>query len=169
MNELISTLKNIIHDIKFAEGSSFHWSPANRTITYPSVTLDSNLANWSLLHEAGHAVLNHQNYQSDIELMLMEVAAWEKAKKLAKRVNIQIDEEHIQDCLDTYRDWLHQRSTCPRCGVVSLQINSKQYQCHNCSCLWQVSAARFCRPYRLTKANIKRPLSEPTALSTTFS
>ena len=168
MDKLIVTLKNIIHDINFEKGTAFIWSPSTRTITYPAAP-NSAVAVWSLLHEAGHAALKHQDYQSDIELVLLETAAWDKAKKLARQVEVSIDDEHIQDCLDTYRDWLHQRSTCPRCGVVSLQIDSKQYQCHNCSCLWQVSAARFCRPYRLTKTNIKRPLTEPTTLSTTFS
>jgi hypothetical protein len=103
---------------------------------------------WSLLHETGHGLLVHADYQSDLELLHMEVAAWEKAKELGQAFGVQIDPNHIEDCLDTYRDWLHRRSTCPTCGSVSLQHNSTEYHCHNCNAMWQVSSSRFCRPYR---------------------
>jgi hypothetical protein len=58
-----------------------------------------------------------------------------------------IDEEHIQNCLDTYRDWLHKRSTCPRCDSHGLQT-SEQYKCYNCRAVWRVGNERFCRAYR---------------------
>jgi hypothetical protein len=103
-------------------------------------------------------MLGHQTYRSDFELLLLEVAAWDKAKQLAASQGITMDEEHIQDCLDTYRDWLHERSTCPRCGTVSLQASPSEYNCHNCSASWQVSKSRFCRPYRLSgNQNKKSP------------
>ncbi len=82
---------------------------------------------WALLHEAGHAKLNHVTYNSDIELVLLEAIAWNEAETLAKEFNEQIDPDYIQDCLDTYRDWLHQRSTCPRCGIVSFQESINNY------------------------------------------
>jgi hypothetical protein len=78
---------------------------------------------------------------------------WEKAKQLAESLNYTIDPDHIQDCLDTYRDWLYQRSTCPTCTNCSLQTNSRTYACFNCGTNWNVSSSRMCRPYRkLAKA-----------------
>ncbi len=160
MDALVSKLKYIIPDINFVIASSFSWSPATKTIGYPSKVEDVTVGSWSLIHETGHAVLEHVNYTSDVELLLMEVAAWQEARKIAKKVNLIIDEDHIENCLDTYRDWLHQRSTCPRCGVVSLQLKNRNYQCHNCYMNWHVSSSRFGRPYRMTKpAQTKRPQS----------
>ena len=169
MDELISQLKNIIPGIKFDKSESFCWSPANQTIQYVEATNSQKESSWSLLHEAGHALLSHQDYASDAQLVLLEAAAWEKAKNIGESLGITINEDHIQDCLDTYRDWLHQRSTCPRCGVVCLQTRPEQYKCHNCACIWGVSSARFCRPYRMTTTNTKKPLSESKTLSATFS
>lgn len=168
MDELINKLKYIIPDIKFVPGDTFSWSPATTTISYtPSNTNTVHM--WSLLHESGHAKLGHTNYQSDIELLLMEVAAWEEARSLARQLGTTIDEDHVQNCLDTYRDWLHQRSTCPRCGTVSLQTSPKEYRCHNCAMQWQVSTSRFCRPYRSSKIKqTKRPLSGQKTHSAAF-
>jgi predicted RNA-binding Zn-ribbon protein involved in translation (DUF1610 family) len=60
-----------------------------------------------------------------------------------------LNPDHIQDCLDTYRDWLHRRSRCPTCGMHVLQDKSNSYKCFNCGTSWQVSGRRFARPYRL--------------------
>lgn len=150
MKPLIDQLHALMPAVSFRVGKSFCWSPAESVVTYRK-DMDKKSAQWSLLHEAAHAILEHRTYSSDLELLLLEVAAWEKAKQLAEKFGLALDEEHIQDCLDTYRDWLHQRSTCPRCSVVSLQVSSSEYLCHNCNARWQVSASRFCRPYRLIK------------------
>ncbi len=168
MDAVVNKLKNIIPDIKFVNGQSFRWSPATQTITYPPNFKDRTVAIWSLLHETGHAILHHRDYSSDVELLLLEVNAWGKAKEIGHKLHINIDENHVQDCIDTYRDWLHQRGTCPRCGVVSLQINSHTYRCHNCACEWHVTTSRFCRPYRLTKINTKRPLPVSNVRTATF-
>jgi hypothetical protein len=88
----------------------------------------------------------------------MEVAAWEYAKELAKRYGVSIDEDHVQDCLDSYRDWLYKRSICPACGTKSIQQDQElQYQCFNCRSMWGVAASRFCRPYRQFKTTKKSP------------
>lgn len=140
-------------EVTFIRGQSLHWSPQQQIITYCADTSTSNL--WGLLHEAGHAELGHTSYDSDMELLQLEAAAWDKAEEIATRVDKIIDQEHIQDCLDTYRDWLHQRSTCPRCGIVSFQQSISAYQCYNCHKAWSVTASRFCRPYRLGSENTK--------------
>jgi hypothetical protein len=71
------------------------------------------------------------------------------AVKIGRKYRIKLDNNHIQDCLDTYRDWLHRRSKCPTCGMHVLQKDVRTYQCFNCDASWRVSAGRFARPYRL--------------------
>lgn len=107
---------------------------------------------WSLLHETGHALLDHTSYKADFELLRLEVEAWERAKLLAADLDVAIDEDHIQDCLDTYRDWLFKRSICPQCNTKCLQQGDfVHYRCFNCHTVWRVSSSRFCRAYRSTK------------------
>lgn len=149
MEAILADLKQRLPTIDFIEGQSFRWSPTNKTVSY--IPTEDNLRALSLLHEASHAILEHIDYSSDFALLLMEVAAWEEARSLAYELGIEVDEDYIQDRLDSYRDWLHQRSTCPRCNSVSLQAETSWYHCHNCSATWQVSTSRFCRPYRQTK------------------
>lgn len=163
MDKLVKHLVGLLPEITFAAGSSLHWSPEQQTITYREKQSTEN--RWGLLHEAGHARLGHNQYSSDMELLQLEVAAWEEAEQIASLLNQKIDTEHIQDCLDTYRDWLHKRSTCPRCGIVSFQDTSVSYNCYNCHKSWAVSASRFCRPYRLGSENVKnRPEKVPQAV-----
>lgn len=148
---LILKLQAVAPNLQFDHGDAFCWSPTNSCVTYPNRDLNDTSDSWSLLHEAAHGILGHANYESDLELLLMESEAWDKALQLGDDLGITIDQEHVQDCLDTYRDWLHKRSTCPTCGIVSLQSSPSQYTCHNCNTTWTVSMARFCRPYRLKK------------------
>lgn len=149
MKKLIDSLSINHPGLKFKAGSAFCWSPVEGKIIYKDKADD--IGAWSLLHEVAHALLEHQTYQSDLELLMMEVSAWHKAQKLAPDYGFYIDENHVQDCLDTYRDWLDQRSTCPLCGNTGLQHSAREYSCFNCSTKWQVSASRFCRPYRQLK------------------
>jgi hypothetical protein len=150
MEELLIKLKIDYPKISFELGEAFFWSPKNRTITYTAASTMPEVAVWSLLHELSHGILNHKFYYSDFELMKLEVEAWQKARQLAKKYGYKIDPEHIQDCLDTYRDWLHGRSTCPTCSTVSIQQDENTYKCFNCDTVWRVSNSRFCRPYRRT-------------------
>lgn len=157
MQQLLKTLRTDYPKVKFAPGETFSWSSRKQTVHYPVDVTDSLNAIWSLLHEMGHALLGHTTYQSDFELVKLEAAAWDKAAKLGKKYGHKIDVDHIQDCLDTYRDWLHQRSACPTCTITSLQINMNTYCCYNCNTQWRVSRSKLCRPYRL--------LQKETALS----
>lgn len=164
MQKLLEELARLLPDITFQSGKTFHWSPQTTTITYEQAKSYKPKQKWALLHEAAHALLNHRTYKTDLELLLLETAAWHKAQEIAKQLGHEIDNDHIQDCLDTYRDWLHQRSTCPRCSTISLQTSPHQYRCHNCTASWYVSASRFCRPYRLS-ADKEKPLvlTQPAA------
>jgi len=152
MIDLITRLQAQYPNLRFTHGERFSWSPETGEIIYKADAIESEHSAWSLLHETGHALLRHQNYHADVELLRLEVEAWERARELARDVGVSIDEDHIQDCLDTYRDWLYKRSICPTCSTKCLQQDDfKHYRCHNCHGVWQVSSDRFCRAYRSTR------------------
>ena len=151
MEKLITKLRATFPALQFTAGQQFCWSPETGEIFYKAAA-DSQKSTWSLLHETGHALLEHQNYKADFELLRLEVAAWERARELAADVGVVIDEDHIEDCLDTYRDWLYKRSICPSCTTKCLQQDDyAHYRCFNCHTTWRVSSSRFCRAYRSTK------------------
>ncbi len=155
MEELLNKLRRGFPQINFIAGDRFSWSPAKSQVIYNAATDKEDQFNiWSLLHELGHGLLGHNTYDSDFELLSLEAQAWYKAQEIAKDYSHTIDPEHIQDCLDTYRDWLYQRSTCPVCTSCSLQIDKKTYCCFNCGSTWQVSSSRLCRPYRRKQKEI---------------
>jgi hypothetical protein len=158
MQAVINKIKKNYPSLKFSAGSQFYWSPETSEIFYNNESNDK-IAVWSLLHETGHAILNHKIYKFDFELVRLEMEAWERAKQLAKEFGELIDEEHIQDCLDTYRDWLYRRSICPNCTAKCLQQGDIiHYRCFNCHTKWKVSSSRFCRSYRRTKNIPTAPL-----------
>ncbi|RTK94480.1 hypothetical protein EKI60_03795 [Candidatus Saccharibacteria bacterium] len=157
MSSLLTTLAKDFPNIAMVSSDSFYWSPRKKTVFYIDEKLSDTVGEWSLLHEIGHALLEHQTYQTDFNLLQLEVMAWDKAQELAKKYKVVIDPDHIQDCLDTYRDWLYQRSTCPTCTSCSLQIDSSTYRCFNCNTEWRVSRSRKCRTYR-KKQTAKLPV-----------
>ena len=143
--DLLEQIKDDFSDqFTFKRGSVFSWSSSDETIYYSTAKSVADNAVFSLLHELGHALLGHKQYNDDLELLMMEVAAWKQAKILADQYHLVIDEHHIQDCLDSYRDWLHQRSRCVECATHSLQIDEVTYECYNCGTSWQVPASRMC-------------------------
>jgi len=146
----ISRLSRDYPDFKFQKGRSEHWSPRANSITYQPNQAFTDLR-YGVLHELAHALLGHKTYASDFELLKLEGLAWQKAADIGRKYKVNIDTEHVQNCLDTYRDWLHRRSTCPVCGNHGLQKDSRAYQCFNCRAVWRVSSGRFVRPYRLTR------------------
>lgn len=146
-NNFIAKLSADYPQFTFKAGHQEHWSPKTKTITYEADNTPDGLC-YGLLHELAHALLGHDSYHSDFELLKLESLAWQKAAEIGKNYAIDIDEDHIQNCLDTYRDWLHRRSKCPTCGVHVLQKDAKTYNCFNCGACWQVSSGRFARSYR---------------------
>jgi hypothetical protein len=156
---LLENVKPFLEDITLVAGDTFLWSPKDKVVQYQADRLKSKFGQWSLLHEIAHGRLNHHSYASDFELLQLEVDAWNEAKKLSRHLTIDIDPHYVEDCLDTYRDWLHQRSTCPTCGSVGLQHDAREYRCHNCLTTWHVSESRFCRPYRMKQASRHRKKS----------
>ncbi len=151
MQNLINRLQIDFPHLRFTPGKQFCWSPETIEIFYKA-NARSKEATWSLLHETGHALLEHNSYKADFELLRLEIAAWERAKDLARDLKVNINEDHVQDCLDTYRDWLYKRSICPTCTTKCLQQSDfVHYRCFNCHTTWRVTTSRFCRAYRTTK------------------
>ena len=146
-DKFIDRLKADYPDYKFKAGDEDHWSSKSNTIIYnPNRPLLQR--RYSLLHELAHALLGHTDYRSDFELLKLESEAWKLAAEIGHKYQVEIDNEHIQNCLDTYRDWLHQRSACPRCGTHVFQSDQNHYQCYNCQAKWRVTSSHFVRPYR---------------------
>lgn len=143
---VLETLQKQYPQITFSAHSTNYWSPENSTVYFHEGNDSSSI--WTLLHETSHGLLNHTQYTSDFHLVLLEVEAWEQAKKIAVDYGIVIAEDYIQDCLDSYRDWQYKRSLCPTCALGGVQIDSKTYHCLFCIGTWTVSRSRFCRPYR---------------------
>lgn len=145
---LITKLRQDYPDIQFAPGDCFRWDPQQRIIFYGDTT-DSA----SLIHELAHHLLGHTDYSRDINLLKMERDAWEIASnRLADRYKVPLDDDFIQDSLDTYRDWLHARSTCPVCKATGIQTARRHYACVACMTKWRVNEARSCalRRYPVT-------------------
>ena len=124
----IERLQRDFPDFKFKEGKKFAFKPPKTIILGPVEPFYELLA----LHEISHAILKHKDFKMDVERLKMENEAWEKAKELAKHYKIEINEDLIQNELDTYRDWLHQKSRCPKCGLTRFQTPDSQYHCPRC-------------------------------------
>lgn len=145
---MIKKLSKEFPKFTFSEGEDFIWSPEESRVYYDPSRLDTSEGKLSLLHEVGHAVLAHETYTHDIDLLKYELDAWEKAKTFAPDYSVAVDQDYIEDCLDSYRDWLKKRSTCPDCSFVNFQTSHSSYDCFNCGCSWRVPVSQVCRIQR---------------------
>jgi hypothetical protein len=136
-------------DITFEAADTFCWSPQKNTVFFDPIAVKNKRGLYQLLHEVGHAICGHVSYRSGVALIQMESEAWEAAKKISANYNIRIPEEHIEKCLDSYRDWLHLRSACPSCSSISIEVDENQYRCFNCSQAWRVPTSQLTRQYRM--------------------
>ena len=75
--------------------------------------------------------MGHKNFKTDIDRLKMESEAWEKAEEMAAIYNVEFNEDFVQGELDTYRDWLHKKSRCPKCGLTRFQ-DADGYHCPRC-------------------------------------
>ena len=154
MEKLVKQLRHDYPHFTFEVGEILCWSPAGDKIFYQDVESDNAIS--GLLHELAHARLNHQQFTSDLDLLKKEVDAWQEALQLATIYGLKLSAEHAEDCLDTYRDWLHKRSTCPSCHANGLQQDPSTYICFNCDHTWRVSNSRVARPYRLSQTGKRK-------------
>ena len=124
----LERLKGDFPEFRFKNGDKFAFRPPKTIVLGPPEPFSALLA----LHEVSHAVLGHKTFRMDVERLKMESAAWEKARELADRYGIKINEDLIQDELDTYRDWLHNKSKCKACGLTRYQTPDGRYHCPRC-------------------------------------
>lgn len=144
-SSLVDKVRKDFPEITFIAGDDFVWSAATSTITYQPLKKQADVS--AFLHELAHARLEHINFGSDIELLSKEAEAWHYAQAyLAPRYNFAIVSDYIEDQLDSYRDWLHNRSLCPNCRQTGIQNATQmaQYNCLNCNQKWRVNDARRC-------------------------
>ena len=129
-SRLVDRLKEDYPGLVFREGKKFAFRPPKTIVLGPLEPF------WELLtlHEVSHAILKHKTFRIDVERLKMEARAWEKARELADYYDVDWDEQFIQEQLDTYRDWLHQKSRCPVCGLTRFQTPDSRYHCPRCSC-----------------------------------
>lgn len=151
IDSIAKQIFNDFDDIKFCIGNDFHWSPTDGQVHHPNIIQLNDV--FQLLHEIGHARLGHSQYPTDITLLEMERQAWEEACSYASNYDIPLDMNGplVQSSLDSYRQWLHSRSTCPNCEAVGVEQRPNDYLCILCHQHWKVNEARTCRLRRYKK------------------
>lgn len=130
--DFVQRLKKDYSEYRFREGGRFAFRTPSTIIYEDCGGRGENGCRLQLLHELGHAILGHREFWTDVERIKIERAAWEKARELAEQYNIYYDEEFVEEKLDSYRDWLHKRSQCPRCKATRFQTRGGDYHCPNC-------------------------------------
>lgn len=126
--DFLEKLKNDYPDLHFKAGEKFMYRPPKTIVLVSSEPFSELLT----LHEVSHAICKHKSFTMDVERLKMENEAWEKARELAVFYGIEVNEDLIQDELDTYRDWLHKKSRCPICGLTRFQTPDSLYHCPQC-------------------------------------
>lgn len=129
VRELVAKLTADYPELRFRVGKKFMFRPPRTVVVEVGGASEWGL---QLLHEVGHALSGHRDFRTDPERIKMEREAWERARGLAETYNIRYDEEFVEGALDTYRDWLHQRSACPECGLTRYQTQDGQWHCPGC-------------------------------------
>lgn len=142
-------------EYKFVDSREFYWSAIDKTIHFDSRRMGSEEGLYKLIHEIGHAESQHKNFTSGIRLLSLETEAWDKAKDIASTFGLSIPEEFIEHSLDSYRDWLHKRSTCPQCSSIGVESGENEYRCFNCKQKWVVSGDQRSRCYRQKSTQTK--------------
>lgn len=152
ISSVFSQVTSDCSDLNFAPGDSFYWRPEDNTVYHPEITNSSDL--YLLLHEIGHARSAHTGYDSSIHLLDMEREAWDHTiSVLVPTYGLSIDDakEISEDALDSYRDWIHKRSTCPTCNAIGIEVSKNRYKCLICDQQWQANEARNCQLRRYKK------------------
>ena len=135
-NTLLNALKRDYPDFTFKSGKRFSFKPEKTIIFGPSEPFSELL----ILHELGHALSKKYTYKTHIERLKIESLAWQKAKEIYDHYkNIEPDlikvawsQDFIEDNLDTYRNWLHTKSLCKKCGLTRYQSDDGAYHCPHC-------------------------------------
>ena len=151
IHRFIQQLQTDYPEFTIKTGSRFKFRPPRTIILNPKETyLDPQtgqnqplpLQFFALfsLHELGHALCRHKDYNTSIERLKIESQAWQMAKTVVqnhpeyqKKFGINYDQNFAEAQLDTYRDWLHNKSKCPRCGLTRFQTPDHLWHCPLCN------------------------------------
>ena len=133
---LLSILKRDYPDFTFKSGKRFSFRPEKTIIFGPPEPFCELL----LLHELGHALINKNTYKTHIERLKIESLAWQKAKEIYVHYQTTLpglfttawNQNFVEDNLDTYRNWLHTKSLCKKCGLTRYQSDDGAYHCPHC-------------------------------------
>ena len=126
--ELVDMVRVDYPDFRFRRGKRFAFRPPDTILIGPEEEYDSLL----FMHEGGHAVSGHRDFNQDAKRIKMEREAWERARDLCLKYGVNYDEDVVECELDTYREWLDQKSRCPVCGLTRFQTPDGQYHCPRC-------------------------------------
>ncbi|MBR5621257.1 hypothetical protein IKW75_02120 [Candidatus Saccharibacteria bacterium] len=124
----LAKIRSDFPDYRFVDGARFSFRPPKTIVVGPEEANDSLL----LLHELGHALSGHRDFNTSVKRVKMEREAWDKARELAADYGVEFDEDLVEDELDTYRDWLHKKTVCPKCGLTRFQTPDGNYHCPRC-------------------------------------
>ncbi len=124
----LAKIKSDFPEFRFIDGVRFSFRPPKTIVVGPKEPNDSLL----LLHELGHALSGHRSFDTEVGRMKMEREAWDKARELTPKYGVGYDEELVEGELDTYRDWLHKKTRCPKCGLTRFQTPDGKYHCPRC-------------------------------------
>ena len=120
-NYLIDHLVADYPQLRFISGQTARWAPSEQTVYYSDI--ESMEGRVALLHEVGHALCDHRSYHQDIELIALELEAWQKATALASHFGHTIENDWVHEAMDSYRGWLHDRSRCPTCSWSGFPVS----------------------------------------------
>lgn len=137
--DFLLELKDTYPDFSWKIGSRFKYKPEK------TIFIDENCpAPWPYyallaLHELGHGLSKHKDYKTDVERLRIESEAWQRAKREIEshknwqsEYGVSYNEDFAEAELDSYRDWLHNKSKCKKCGLTRFQTEDGHYHCPNC-------------------------------------
>lgn len=127
--DFLKTLQSSFPGYTFRLRTRFSFHPP-KTINLGS--LDDPNFHLLSLHELAHAELGHFSFSTDAERLKMEVAAWQTTAKLCQKFDIPFDHSFAETELETYRNWLHQKSICKKCHLTRFQTPDGIYHCPHC-------------------------------------
>ncbi len=137
---LLSQIAHDYPDFTLKPGARFTWKPPKTIVYEPETAYPPLYFALLTLHELGHAVSKHKDYKTTVERLKIESEAWSAARRLFIKyqksdilpANWAWDTDFVENHLDTYRDWLHTKTTCKTCGLTMYQTPDGSYHCPFC-------------------------------------
>jgi hypothetical protein len=133
----IKALQAEFSQFSFRPGPRFKWKYPKSIFFEQNEAIPFEYFALQTLHELGHALSGHKDYKTDVERLKLESEAWQRAKReisAHKNWQIEYNEDFAENALDSYRDWLHQKSKCKKCGLTCFQTADGIYHCPKCDC-----------------------------------